>query len=314
VRRAAAWLAAAPWVAWALVRAFGLERGYPLVPLMAFAPYAVLGGLAAAVVAAALRRRVPAIVALAAAVVLAAGVLPRVRADAAVDDGAHAGPHLRVLTINARVGQVPARDIVALVRDQRVDVLAVEELTPELDRALAGAGLGQRLGHRVATPRPGGGGVGLFARRPLGRLRGPALTNPVPAGIVSVPGAPPVEVYAVHPSAPYDAGQVARSHRDLRGLPAADSPGALRILAGDFNATLDHADLRRLIGTGYDDAAAEAGAGLGPTWPYGHRLLPKVTIDHVLADARCGVAEVRTFPLADSDHRALLAELILPAR
>ena len=33
----------------------------------------------------------------------------------------------------------------------------------------------------------------------------------------------------------------------------------MRILAGDFNATLDHAELRRLIGRGYHDAAEQAG-------------------------------------------------------
>ncbi|HKT05714.1 MAG TPA: endonuclease/exonuclease/phosphatase family protein, partial [Rugosimonospora sp.] len=30
----------APFAAWAVVRLFGLERGWPLVPLVAFTPYA----------------------------------------------------------------------------------------------------------------------------------------------------------------------------------------------------------------------------------------------------------------------------------
>jgi endonuclease/exonuclease/phosphatase (EEP) superfamily protein YafD len=83
---------------------------------------------------------------------------------------------------------------------------------------------------------------------------------------------------------------------------------------GDLNATLDHHELRRLISTGYEDAAGEAGSGLHPTWPRGgRRLLPlSVTIDHVLADARCGVGTVRAFDVPGTDHRALLAELILP--
>ena len=63
----------------------------------------------------------------------------------------------------------------------------------------------------------------------------------------------------------------------------------MRILAGDFNATLDHRELRRLVGTGYEDAAAEAGAGLRGTWPDRGPFLPVFTIHHVLADARCGV-------------------------
>jgi endonuclease/exonuclease/phosphatase (EEP) superfamily protein YafD len=315
VKRAAAWLVVLPWVAWAAVRLFGLERGYPLVALMAFAPYAALAGLLAAVVAGVLRRPVAAVVALVAVAVLAGGVLPRARADAAPDEGATAGPHLRVLTANAHLGEAPAADIVALVRTQRADVLSVQELTPQLDRALARAGLGKLMPHRVAEPRPGGHGVGLFARRPLSALRGPAgLSNPVPAGLLAVPGAPPAELYAVHPMAPFDGARTTAWKRDLRGLPPANSPGALRILAGDFNATLDHAELRRLLETGYQDAAEEAGAGLHPTWPFAGRPLPPVTLDHVLADVRCGTGDVKTFPLARSDHRAVLAELVLPRR
>lgn len=62
---------------------------------------------------------------------------------------------------------------------------------------------------------------------------------------------------------------------------------------------------------GYRDAAATVGAGLKPTWPVGRRL-PPVTIDHVLADERCGVQSVQTFTVPGTDHRALLADLVLP--
>ena len=67
-----------------------------------------------------------------------------------------------------------------------------------------------------------------------------------------------------------------------------------------------------MLDTGYEDAAAEAGAGLTPTWPSGRLFPPPVTIDHVLADARCRVARVTVHDLPGSDHRAVLAELVLP--
>ena len=100
--------------------------------------------------------------------------------------------------------------------------------------------------------------------------------------------------------------------RDLRSLPAASPDGAITILAGDFNATLDHAELRRLIDTGYEDAAATVGDGLRPTWPQGRRFPPPVTIDHVLADERCGVRKVTVHTIPGTDHRAVFAELVLP--
>ena len=46
------WGLAGALVAWTLIRALGLERGYPLVPLFAFTPYVALLALVVAVVAA----------------------------------------------------------------------------------------------------------------------------------------------------------------------------------------------------------------------------------------------------------------------
>jgi endonuclease/exonuclease/phosphatase (EEP) superfamily protein YafD len=300
-----------PWAAWAAARLLGLERGYPLVPLMAFAPYAAAVAVGAALVALALRRPLPALVAVAAAAALGGLLVPRVRADAA-PDGVGAGGRLRVLTVNAHVGLLPVADLMALVRRERPDVLSVQELTPELDRALAAAGLGELLPSRVAVPRPRGGGMGLFARVAVAPLREPDMRNPAPAARLTAAGGRSVDVYAVHVAAPFDAGRVAAWKRDLRALPPAAPDGPPRILAGDFNATLDHAELRRAIDTGYEDAAEEAGEGLRTTWHGRAVWLPAVTIDHVLADARCGVAGLEILPLPGSDHEAVLAELILP--
>jgi endonuclease/exonuclease/phosphatase family metal-dependent hydrolase len=99
----------------------------------------------------------------------------------------------------------------------------------------------------------------------------------------------------------------------LRALPAAD--GRARILAGDFNATLDHAGLRRLLATGYRDAADVTGEGLLATWPYYGRkgeTVPPVTLDHVLADRRIALRQFKTLKLPHTDHRAVYTELTLP--
>ncbi|HST69513.1 MAG TPA: endonuclease/exonuclease/phosphatase family protein [Solirubrobacterales bacterium] len=90
--------------------------------------------------------------------------------------------------------------------------------------------------------------------------------------------------------------------------------GAPWLLIGDFNATLDHSQLRDLLDRGYRDAAEVAGKGLEPTWPaeeWASRL-PAVTIDHVLADRRLGVVDYEVEELPGSDHRPVWAELALP--
>jgi endonuclease/exonuclease/phosphatase (EEP) superfamily protein YafD len=121
-----------------------------------------------------------------------------------------------------------------------------------------------------------------------------------------------VEVLSVHPMVPRSEANMDQWRADLRALPPATPRGAVRILAGDFNATLDHAEFRRVVDRGYEDVADEVGHGLRATWPAnGRRTLP-VTIDHVLADERCGVRDVRVIELPGSDHRAVVAELVLP--
>jgi endonuclease/exonuclease/phosphatase family metal-dependent hydrolase len=88
----------------------------------------------------------------------------------------------------------------------------------------------------------------------------------------------------------------------------------VRVLVGDFNATLDHVRLRRLIATGYRDVASVRGRGFTASWPYDEKWwIPGVTIDHVLADRRVGVARYAVHPVPHSDHRAVFAELVLPA-
>ena len=52
-----AWLLVLPVAGWVVLRAFGLEEGYPLVALLAYTPLAVAGATAVGVIALLLRRR-----------------------------------------------------------------------------------------------------------------------------------------------------------------------------------------------------------------------------------------------------------------
>ena len=89
----------------------------------------------------------------------------------------------------------------------------------------------------------------------------------------------------------------------------------MQILAGDFNATLDHSEFRALLDRGYLDAADAAGEGWTPTWPAPpkqRRALP-LTIDHILVDRRVRVEKVTVVRIPRSDHRAVIAVLRLPS-
>ncbi|HEX6970307.1 MAG TPA: endonuclease/exonuclease/phosphatase family protein [Micromonosporaceae bacterium] len=307
------WVAALPGLVWAVVRIFGLERG-PLVQLLAFTPYVAAWSLAPLVLALALQRWWPAGVAAVAALTLISVVAPRALADGG--NGSADGPTVRVLTANLLAGTADPAALVALVREQRVDLLALQEFTPEAEAALDRLGLAELLPHRQTNPEVGTTGSALYSRFPLtdgGTRRNEGGFSQAYA-TVQVPGAPPVLVESAHPMSPYALDVLDYWWTDLAAQPPATPDGPLRILAGDFNATLDHAPLRALLDTGYVDAADATGAGLAGTWgPYDGDPIPPVTIDHVLVDRRIGVRAVSVHPLPGSDHRPVLAELTLPS-
>ena len=304
-----AWLLVLPVAGWFVLRAFGLEEGYPMVPLLAYTPLAVAGGVAVFVIALLLRRRAPAVLALLLTVALAAIVAPRALGGPRGAEGAD-GPRLRVMTANLYHRPAAARGLAEVVRRERPDVVSLQEVTPQVAAALEAAGLQRLLPERVQEPRAPGSGTAIYARDPLERTRAPDDRSL--AVRMNPRGAPAVEVFAVHPLAPLNEARMRGWRAGLRALPPATPRGDVRVIAGDRNATLDHVELRRVLALGYEDAGDEMGHGLRATWPANRRIPPPVTIDHVLADVRCGVRDLRVIEVPGSDHRAVLAELVLP--
>ncbi|TDQ51431.1 endonuclease/exonuclease/phosphatase family protein [Actinorugispora endophytica] len=301
-----------PWALWALVRGFGLESGYPLTAGVTFTPYAAATAVLPLLFALLARRWLPALAAALVAAVLVGLLLPRALADAPPDP-APTGPALRVLTLNMYLGSADAETVVDLVRRNDVDLLSLQELTPDAADALETAGIGGTLPHAVVEARLGASGGGLYSRHPLTRIAGPTDHEPeMPWAEVAVPGAVPVEAVSAHPFPPLGPGMTRDWTRYMADLPHADPDGAVRVLAGDLNATTDHAVLRELLATGYTDAAAAAGNGFDATWPVGGTV-PGVVIDHVLADERARAVRTSTHLVPGTDHRALLAEVVLPA-
>ncbi|WP_431869747.1 endonuclease/exonuclease/phosphatase family protein [Nocardiopsis eucommiae] len=304
-------LVAVGFLVYALVRTLGLERGFPLVPLLAYAPLVLCAAPVALLGAALLRRWWSAAALALAGVLLATAILPR-----ALDGGSTAqeGPNLRLLTLNVHFGHTRPDTVVHLVREHGVELLALQEVTPELAEGLDAAGLGDLLPYTVDHSAPAAAGGTVHSVHPLtdlGDVGHDIGSLAMPRAGLSVPGASrPVEVVSVHPMPPRRPSTMAAWQDGLRGLPAT-SDDTLRVLAGDFNATLDHAETRGVLDRGYVDAAAHLGQGLTGTWPVGAPL-PKAAIDHVLVDDRVSVDELEILDVPGTPHRALVAGLTLP--
>jgi endonuclease/exonuclease/phosphatase (EEP) superfamily protein YafD len=298
--------------AWAVARVTAADRvrriEAPVAPLLSFTPQVAVAAPAAALALALARRRGPAGVAALAAAGLAVVVAPRAAQRL---QPAASGPVLRVLTVNLLHGRADAGAVVALACGTGADVLFLQELTADAVTRLKQAGLGDLMPQEVTEFSGGLRGSGIYSRFPLSEWS--PLAPARPGAVLELPGGEAVELACVHPyppRPPWPQG-VARWRQQLAALPP---PGDLpRVLAGDFNATVDHAVFRSVLRLGYGDAALQAGNALAPTWgPAGRLAL--VTIDHVLVDRRCAVRASSVHAVPGSDHRAVYAEVRLPGQ
>jgi endonuclease/exonuclease/phosphatase (EEP) superfamily protein YafD len=300
--------------AWAGIRLFGLDSGYPLEAMMPFTPYVAAAAVAAVTLALALRRRAPAAVAALAAVCLGAAVLPRQFQFGDGTVSADGRLTVNVLAANVHEGGASPVGFIRLVDELRPDIVTIEEFTPRFGRELAAAGLGSRLPHHLLDPEPRARGTAIYSRFPLRRLpTAPFLFRMTRARAV-LPGGRGLRIVAVHPIPPRHAGWTHEWEEVLSTLPSGGK-GTPWLLAGDFNATFDQTPFRELVVRGYRDAGEVAGKGLDATFPANGALLPPpITIDHILADERFGIVEYEVEPLPDSDHHAIFAELTLPGK
>ncbi|SHG50597.1 Uncharacterized conserved protein YafD, endonuclease/exonuclease/phosphatase (EEP) superfamily [Jatrophihabitans endophyticus] len=296
-------------VAWGtlVLHAYGWTPQWLLIAA-ALAHFAMWAAPVALVLAVLVRRWL-----LTALAVLATVLVLTVQLPPTIADTAPRGRTVRVLQANLRVGHADPAGLVRLVREQRADLLATEELTTAEARRLVAAGLSRSLPYHYLRPLPdGGSGSGIWSRWPLsGTQDVPGFWLGTVRARVAAPGGP-LTFLAVHLTPPWPfperrwLAEVPRLRTLLRAQPV-DGPV---LAAGDYNATVDHAQFRGLLADGYGDAAQQAGEGYLPSYPADRWYGPVIGIDHVLLRDATGTA-ARTLDLPNSDHRALLADVAL---
>ncbi|MEU2030927.1 endonuclease/exonuclease/phosphatase family protein [Nocardia amamiensis] len=220
------------------------------------------------------------------------------------------GPRMTVMQSNLLFGKADPAAVVRAVRDNRVDVLTVDELTDAAVQSLAGAGLLDELPYRYTEPSGGGGGTGIYSRYPLRDNRkydGYILNNL--SATMDHPEHGPITVFAFHPvPPPFNFPAWTAEMRKTREI--LDAHRGPAIVGADFNATRDHTAYRDLLRGRFASAADQTGAGLLPTFPEDRRWGPVIGIDHILlADATA--EDLHSLTVPGSDHRALIARIQL---
>jgi endonuclease/exonuclease/phosphatase (EEP) superfamily protein YafD len=213
---------------------------------------------------------------------------------------------LKVLSVNVSYQQFSARRLVALIREERPDIVIVQELTPHAERVLAE--LDTTFPHYRKFPADGAYGIGIWTHLTLessvtfalGRV--PAIEARLrgPTGVFTVIG--------VHLRAPTTARRAAARNQELRELAARSAAVAEPlIVAGDFNVTPYspyYSDW--LEASGLTDS--RRGRTLSASWP---TSLPwfGIPIDHVAVNEGFEILSHRRLPDFESDHYGVLVEI-----
>lgn len=221
---------------------------------------------------------------------------------------------LIVMTANLHIGRADTAAVLAAVDRYGVDVLVLEEITPSALTRLDSAGLGRRLDQRVGEPSENRDGIMIVANRPMRDLSEINTSSPGFGVELDTPGGP-LRILAVHPTAPNNGVEQWSSDLDAVVAAARASRGPT-LVAGDFNATLDHPQLRALMDSSYRDASADAGLGWRPTWPSpdnvslaGLRMPPLFALDHVFARGPLEATDTHVRVVPGTDHRALVTRI-----
>ena len=234
---------------------------------------------------------------------------------------ARAATDLTVVAWNT-LGDAPGPDTIAtLAIDSDADIVALPETTEATAKAVAErmttAGL-PMVSHTVAHGRISPSrSTSVLISTTLGGYHldeAAGSTSTLPS-LVMVPdsGAGPT-IVAAHPVAPLPS-ELQNWNSDLRWLAGACTSRNV-ILAGDFNATLDHlSGLGTAPGTivgACTDAALRAHSAAVGTWPTSVPALLGTPIDHVMTTKNWKVVAMRVIENLDaagSDHRPIVVRL-----
>ncbi|WP_194764720.1 endonuclease/exonuclease/phosphatase family protein [Microbacterium sp. UFMG61] len=233
---------------------------------------------------------------------------------------------LRVLSWNTAGDNVSAPQIAQQILDQGADIVALPETTEAVGEEIAV--MLREQGHPMwvhhvqfqpdVVDGPKSWHTTVLVSPDLGEYsviesseNGSNNTGSVPSAVLMpVDGSGPT-IVAVHAVAPRVEDMVQWSS-DLRWI-ADQCPEGDFVLAGDFNATVDH-----MAGLGVDggdmgycrDVASRTGNGYSGTWPSSLPTLLSTPIDHVMASPNwTPTGSVVIDDAGGSDHRGLIVQL-----
>jgi endonuclease/exonuclease/phosphatase (EEP) superfamily protein YafD len=221
-------------------------------------------------------------------------------------------PALRLFSANVYHANRDLGRIGQEIRATAPDLVALQELDPDGAAGLQRSGVLARYPYAVTELRKSPFGIGLWSRLPIADSQVQDVHGMVVIKATILVGSHRLQLYTVHTVAPLGDDRV-RWQAQLRWVEEEirQERGPL-VVAGDFNATRYHPSFRQLLSERLGDAHERRGKGWATTWPRDRWPLPPLMrLDHVLISPDIGVRSVREGLGQGSDHRPIIAELVL---
>ncbi|TCC17434.1 endonuclease/exonuclease/phosphatase family protein [Kribbella speibonae] len=290
---------------------FGLDEVTPFAQLAAFRPQELAVVLALALLMLVRRGwRIAAALIAVLALVGAALIAPRQFSDARP---APAGA--RVLTImvaNVLGGGARAADVAQVIRDRKPDLVSLPEAQVDVREEIRAQLQDQQYKGFTAQPsRAVESATSVLVSASLGNVAFASEAGTSFGNIVVTGGnLGAIQLVAYHGFPPLP-DSVTTWKTDLQTVRRWCTQAPPTVVAGDFNATLDHADFRHALGGYCRSIGPTVGGGLHGTWPSDQPAVLRTQIDHVVVSRPFEPGQFTTYPIEGTDHRAVVATAAL---
>lgn len=212
-----------------------------------------------------------------------------------------------LMSLNLRKGDADPQQVVS--QASTADVVVFLEATSQAVDELKRLDWDKRFPYSAGVQKYTAGDTVIYSRFPLSSAG--LLDQSFEQRIVTaaVPSIGPVRIIAAHPCNPFcGSNKFTTEHQQLRRTVDANLDQPL-IVAGDFNATDDHAPMRNLYSDGLESATNILGTGWMPTYPANSAIPPLIAIDHILLNHYLTATSLHRFKVANTDHLGLMATI-----
>lgn len=215
----------------------------------------------------------------------------------------------RIMTLDVSLGKADPQEIVQMVKDRKVEVLALQRTTYSFNTSLQEAGIADVLPSVVTSDAGTGNMNAIYAMGALADQNTAAIRNDAssaPAGTVAFSDNRLIRFLSVYVDAPQDVNaDTWGSELDSINDWAADhaSDGMPYVIMGNFGAMFYQHHFSQILDNGFRDAGMRFKSAMSFTWP---STVPMATYDHILANSGVHMGNIETRKITGSDHKAIL--------